>query len=105
MRLDTWKLLSRENEETEDWGTRLGMPVLIYPGRGWMSKHGDESWGVITSQDELSGVRVHVSHTSESDAGAKGDEHTGVMVEHNAVTGSWVTPTRSRVGVMGLTLG
>ena len=72
MRLDTGELLSRENEETGDWGTMLSMPVLIYPGQGWMSKHGDESWGVVMSQDELSGVKVHVSHMSKSDVGARG---------------------------------
>ena len=56
------------------------------------------------SQDESSGVRVHVSHTSESDVGVRGDKHTGVMVEHNVVIGSWVTAMQSCVGVMGLTL-
>ena len=53
MRLDTGKSLSRENKKTEDWGTPLSRPVFIYPGQVQMSKHGDESWGVVTSQLKL----------------------------------------------------
>ena len=46
-----------------------------------------------------------MSHTDKSNVGARGGEHTGAMVEHNTVMGSWDTATQSCGGDKGLILG